>query len=82
MATINQELRERKKALRQLRVSLRRVDSQVELLQRKLAGLIARKLKVPEAADYQKILDGIKAIDLCLGDLVSVAGQIQTLFNW
>ena len=55
MATLAEVIRERKSFLRQLRASLRRADSKLEVIERKLKQVIQRKNKVPEDSDLEQI---------------------------
>lgn len=54
MATLNQIVRERKKAVQNLRKALRLVDSPQEKLERLLRRISQRRYKVPEENDLAK----------------------------
>lgn len=61
--TINEIIRERKKSLRDLKRSLRAVDSSLEKQERKINQQISRRIKVPELADLEEIINMTKDLD-------------------
>jgi len=63
MATLASIVRERKKALRYLRKLLKAVDTKIEVTQRRLKRLIARKEVVPEATDLDKLGKDMAEVD-------------------
>lgn len=61
--TINQIIRERKKSLRDLKRTLRAVDSSLEKQERKINQQISRKIKVPELGDLEAIVEMTREMD-------------------
>ncbi len=55
MATLNQIIKDRKLAIRNLQKALRLVDAPQEKIERLLRRLIQRRYKVPEESDLAKV---------------------------
>lgn len=89
MASINVEIRERKKAITTLRQEERLIDTAQEAIQRLFKQIEARKRKVPELADIARILvmtqmlsglvdafaDKLEAVSEMFADGATVADQ-------
>jgi hypothetical protein len=63
MASINVEIRERKKVIVELRQDERLVDTAQEAIQRLLKQVESRKRKAPELADIMKLLALVNILD-------------------
>lgn len=66
MASINQVIRERKKTVRNLKQSLRVVDSKLEVMERRQNSILSRKLKVPELDDLAFLAGKARELDQAL----------------
>ena len=64
--TINELIRERKKSLRDLKRSLKAVDSSLEKLERKINQQLSRRIKVPELEDLEQMVIMTRDIDNAL----------------
>jgi Sec-independent protein translocase protein TatA len=64
--TLNELIRERKKALRELKRSLKTVDTTLEKQERKINQQLSRRIKVPEIEDLETIILMTKELDNAL----------------
>jgi hypothetical protein len=64
--TINELIRERKKALRDLKRSLKLVDTNLEKSERLINQQLSRRIKVPEVKDLETLAIQTKEIDNAL----------------
>jgi type II secretory pathway component PulJ len=81
MATLNELLRQRKGALKQLLSEMKTLDGRQELLQRDLRRLIMRKNKVPEVADLSRILSETTALDQAVTSFANKLKEVSRLFT-
>ena len=81
MASINIIARQRKAALRALQGALRNVRSQAEAVNRYLSRLRSRKNLIPEQAELNKIMEGMRALDQYATNAVSAVQEVSNVFS-
>lgn len=75
--TINQLAQDRKRAFKELKRTLKPVDTTVERIERKIEAVIQRRNKVPEEEDLLEVLNGANEILDLVDTLISVAGNLS-----
>lgn len=75
MASLNVVIRERRSVVRELKKTMKLVDSQVELSERLISRILSRRLKVPELADLAKLGDYANSLNQALRVYVSRLGR-------
>lgn len=78
---INKIRSERRKAFRQVKATLRLVDSGVERAQRLLTQKIQMKRNIISLSDYQKLLNIIIATDKALDGVLKEIEMISGVFT-
>jgi uncharacterized protein YhaN len=81
MATLNELLRQRKGALKQLLAEMKTLDGRQEVLQRDLRRLINRKNKVPEVGDLTRITTETTALDQAVNTFTAKLKEVGRLFT-
>lgn len=78
--TINQLLRERRKAFQVIKRGLRKLDTQVEVMQRKVELVLKRRMKVPEETDLAELLNAAAKTDVALDQVIKLLEDITRIF--
>ena len=75
MASLTQVIRERKLVIRNLKKSLKVVDSNLELAERLISRILQRKLKVPEVSDLAILADYARQMSAGLSSYLKILNQ-------
>ena len=78
---VNQLIRERTEVFRAFKKSMRSLDTIQEKAERFIEMVLQRKAKIPDAEDYQRLVQMLKEIGSRHDGLVSLAEQYQNLFT-
>lgn len=77
MASLAEIGRERKKQLRDLLLSSRKLDAAQEKLEREVRRLVNRKKSVPEVADAERLTQLAQGVNSALGNMASVISSVS-----
>jgi len=81
MASLNELIRIRKSALREVDRSLKSLDTLVEKSQRTIKRLRSRKVKVPEVADLERLITEASKMDTSMTDYSKTLSDAVASFN-
>jgi len=81
MASLNEIIRQRKSALREVDRSLKAVDTIVEKSQRQVKRLRSRKVKVPEMSDLERLVVEASKLDNAVTDYSRMLVDAAKAFN-
>ncbi len=76
MATLASVAKDRKKQLKLLLVSSRKLDAAQESLEREIKRLVTRKKSVPELADATRLTGMAQSVDAALQNMASVISSV------
>ncbi len=79
--SINELARERRKGLREIKASLRQVDSAVERTERLLNRLINRKTKIPTTLDFTKVSGLAVDINKATQELMRTLARVHPIWT-
>lgn len=79
--SINEIARERRKGLREIKASLRQVDSAVERTERLLNRLISRKTKIPTTLDFTRVSGHAVDINKTTQDLMRTLARVHPIWQ-
>jgi len=81
MASINTVSRQRKLVLRAVLSKARLLDEKVQKAQATLRRLLSRKRLVPEASEYQTVIETVQAADAAMNEVVATLEAGSSIFN-
>lgn len=78
--TFNQAVRERKRVVRVVKSQLRGLDTQLEMTQRTINRLLARKRKLPELNDLEGIVEMVQAMGTAFASTERALSDAHVVF--
>lgn len=82
MASINQEVKERLGALRDVSRAVRKIDTAVERTQRLLKRLTSRKKALPDEKDLTDVISVITSIADAVNAVIKIGGSLADVWKF